>query len=452
MHRLRIAACLAACALASAAAWGAEGRSPVGTVSLVIGDARVTRSDGSQAVLRQGSEVVVGDRVETGANGHVHLRFVDRGAVSVRPGSVLEVQSYRYDRERPETNEVRLKVEHGTARSISGAATEADKSRFRLNTPIAAIGVRGTDFIVQSTPQEVRAVVAQGAITVAPLGNGCSAAALGPCSGAAARELSAEMGRLMVEVRSGERVAQIAPAVAALLPALHVADSAAVTERSGPEAVARFAALAAAQPSLDPRLRTNDRAAADVLSIAPITKFEGGEPNRRQDADAQLAWGRWSFSRADYDKVSLEYKEASQGRHVTVGDADGGLWRRGGTGLISDQVFAPPEAGRVDLRLTRGSAGFEVGGRVEAASVDGGTLQLDFGQRTFATALALSSASAGRVELRAGGLVDANGVFNSGNAEQRVSGAISFDGKEAGYLFERITSGGVFRGRTLWGK
>ena len=37
-------------------------------------------------------------------------------------------------------------------RSITGQWGEAARDRFRLNTPIAAIGVRGTDFIVEQKP------------------------------------------------------------------------------------------------------------------------------------------------------------------------------------------------------------------------------------------------------------------------------------------------------------
>ena len=113
----------------------------VGQVSLLIGEASVVRADGSRELLRRGAAIFVGDRVETTANGHVHVRFIDNAAVSVRPESVLEVQAYRFDAKNPAVNEVRFNVEHGTARSISGAATEVDKTRFRLNTPIAAIGV-----------------------------------------------------------------------------------------------------------------------------------------------------------------------------------------------------------------------------------------------------------------------------------------------------------------------
>lgn len=465
-------ALLAMSALAAAAASAAGDRTTVGSVSLVIGDARVMRSDGSQTQLRQGSEVMVGDRVETGANGHVHLRFVDRGAVSVRPGSVLEVQSYRFDPAHPEANEVRLRVEQGTARSISGAATEIDKSRFRLNTPIAAIGVRGTDFIAQVTPREVRAVVAQGAITVAPLGAGCSAVALGPCGGAGARDLSAEMGRLMVEVRSSDRVAQLAPATGSLLSPINVADSA--RDRNGAEMVARVAALVASLPPLDLKARaadravsdgvlsanasatsgalfanaqTNDRTAIDVLANVPVGKVDTRELNTPPDPNAQLVWGRWSIFRQGPDNLSVSFGDAAKDRSITVGDLNAGLFRSGGP----DQTLTTPESGRVDLRLNRAFASFEINGRTDAASVEGGTLSLDFGQKTFATALAMSSASTGRVELRTSGQVQENGIFTSRDADQRVAGAISLDGKEAGYLFERISGGGVFRGRTLWG-
>ncbi|MBP9911464.1 MAG: FecR domain-containing protein, partial [Rubrivivax sp.] len=138
----------------------------VGQVSLLIGQVRVVRKDGQVEALKRGMSVRVGDRVETSASGHVHLRFIDNAAVAVRPDSALEIQAYHFDAGQPASSEVRLQVDHGITRSISGRATEVDKSRFRMNTPVAAIGVRGTDFIVQATDARMRASVAEGAIVV----------------------------------------------------------------------------------------------------------------------------------------------------------------------------------------------------------------------------------------------------------------------------------------------
>ena len=89
--------------LASLPAYSAGGDA-VAQVSLLIGSARVSRLDGSSEVLQRGASIQVGDRIETGANGHVHLRFIDNGAASVRPDSVLEVQAYRYDLQNPKNN------------------------------------------------------------------------------------------------------------------------------------------------------------------------------------------------------------------------------------------------------------------------------------------------------------------------------------------------------------
>jgi hypothetical protein len=416
----------------------------VGQVSLVIGEAKVVHKDGSFTTLRQGASIAVGDRIETTANGHVHVRFVDNAMVSVRPESILEVQSYRFDATNPQANEVRLKMAQGVGRSISGAATEADKSRFRLNTPIAAIGVRGTDFIVQASANDVRATVASGAIVMAPLGNGCTAEGLGACSGRAAQLLSADMGRMMVELRNGERVPRVVPAVDSLL----AVSAPAIDSRQA----VRAAALAAAQPSAtDSASLKNDRAAAQLLAIAPLGPFDARELTTLPDKNAQLAWGRW-FSRPEgYEKIVLDYDAAAAGRHITTGDGGAGLFRAGDKDL-ADQAFSNLSNTRVDFRLTRAQASYEKDGRSEAASVDGGTLSLDFLNKRFATALALSNASAGKAELRIGGEVRNDGIFTVRDGGQYISGAISQDTKEAGYTFTRDAAGGLFRGRTLWGR
>lgn len=436
-HSILRTAGLACLGLLAAAAHAQQ----VGQVSLLIGAAKVIRADGSRTDLRQGDAVTVGDRIETAANGHVHLRFMDHGAASVRPDSVLEVQAYRYDPDKPASNEVRLKLLQGVARSISGAATEHDKNRFRLNTPLAAIGVRGTDFIVQVLPDQVRATVAAGAIVMAPFGAQCRVDALGPCAGRAGQLLSADMGRMMLELRSGEGGARIVPAADAVM--------ASVPQQVEVRRAVQVAAVAAAQA--DTRSTASDRAAASVLSIAPLGPTDARVLNTPPNADSELAWGRWFDKNGRYDNISLAFKDAFNGRHVTVGDGESGLFRRGDATQV-ETAFRNPGVDRVDFRLTRAQASFESAAGVESASVEGGTLTLDFLHRRFATALALFSASGGAAELRLGGAIRGDGTFAVNEDGQRVAGAVSTNLQEAGYLFERQVGAGVFKGRTLWGR
>jgi hypothetical protein len=183
----------------------------VGEVVFTVGPAQAllaaNRNDSPvpvQAVLSRGHKLKVGDQLLTGAGGHIHVRFVDGAFVAVRPESQLLIEQYSYSPEQPDRSTVKFQLMQGTARSITGRAGEAAKDRFRLNTPLAAIGVRGTDFVVLTQETESRAVVNSGAIVVAPLGQGCSADSLGPCTGLSARELTPAMGDLMARVERGK--------------------------------------------------------------------------------------------------------------------------------------------------------------------------------------------------------------------------------------------------------
>jgi len=427
----------------------------VGRVSLQIGQAWLRRADGSREPLQRGAAIHVGDRIETAANGHVHMRFVDNAAVSVRPDSVLQVQAYRYDANHPKANEVRLLVEKGTTRSISGAATDADKTRFRLNTPIAAIGIRGTDFIVQTDPSGDKATVADGAIVVSPLGQGCLAADLGPCSGVEVRELSAEMGRLMAVVRPGESSTRIVPGESAAVGGGTVV----VSDSSQPRghramAAARSSGLLAAEPTEAEARRGNDAVAAGLLNLATVGAAQ--DLNRPSSLSGQLIWGHWAIRPDNGDKLSVPFSLASLNRHVTVADEETGLFRT--NQLVPGELFPSTLQGSVAFNLNRATAVFESANVVEMASIARGNLTIDFTRRTFATGLDLTSASGIKGELRMAGDLRSDGLFVQREgalgqrADQRVAGAVSLDGREAGYLFERSADGGWFRGRTLWGR
>lgn len=412
----------------------------VGVVSLAIGDSLLRGADGRARAVERGARIRVGDRIETGHNGQVHLRFVDDGAVSVRPDSVLQVQDYLYDAARPELSEVRLKLEKGIGRSISGGATEVDKTRFRLNTPIAAIGVRGTDFIVQAQPDAVRAMVADGAIVMAPYGAQCSAAGLGPCAGGDARELSAEMGRWVAEVRPGD-------AATRLVRADDAGEAAGKQPSTAAAAAARSTGLLAAEPTSNEMQRGNDRAAAEMLHMAAV---QVPELNRPPALDAKLVWGRWTIYPAAGDKLTIPYALARLGRHITVADYGAGLFRS--DGFDSNKIFGAAGAGPVEFRLTHAEANHESAAGITAAKVNAANLTIDFGRRNFATALDLTSASGVAGQVRASGQIRNDGLFVAVDPTQKLAGALSGDGREAGYSFESWAGSDVFRGRTLWGR
>jgi hypothetical protein len=87
-----------------------------------------------------------------------------------------------------------------------------------------------------------------------------------------------------------------------------------------------------------------------------------------------------------------------------------------------------------------------------SAQVKGATLNVDFDLSTFAATVALNHAATGDANIAVNGKVNNEGVFVGTTATDRVAGALTRDGKEAGYLFSKDVSAGTFRGVTLWGR
>lgn len=419
-----------------------------GRITLTLGQAHIFRPDGSRRSARAGGPIWVGDRVETAAGGHVHIRFVDDALVSVRPNSRLVVEDYHYDSAQVHQSLVRFRLDQGVARAISGAAAEGARERFRLNTPLVAIGVRGTDFVVRADAQQTQAIVNQGAIVMAPLAAPeCQAQASGPCGGNAAQLLSAaDMPGMLMQYRNYFAQPQLLP-----------------QERQPWEADVQVASAAAATP---PPSTRQDTPAIALLSAATTANQQEVHTVLAQDTvqqlnptlldtplapaqPAALAWGRWSQEGQGDGDISQLRELARQGRSVTVGNNFYALYRQSDTPSVLGAAL-----GRFDMALQGAQAQFYPGGAApaQAAQVLGGQLTLDFGAQNFATQLQLSSPATGAQTLQAVGSLNHEGIFIQRQPGLNVGGAVALDGKTAGYFFEQAFGAGNLSGITLWGR
>lgn len=414
----------------------------VGEVTLTVGKAMIVGADGTATAVRRGASVHAGDRVETAEGGHVHIRFVDGALVSVRPTSRLVVEDYQYNPVQIEQSLVRFRLDRGVARAISGAAAEGARERFRLNTPLVAIGVRGTDFVVRAGEGQTQAYVNQGAIVMAPFGEGCQPQAIDPCGSVTAKLLTAGMGDMLLEFRDNFAQPQIKP-INSLLPSI------------------KPTAVADARPSAGDGLAARDLAAHNgmgeeaVVAVMVRGAVSGagerdvavGPVPVQPPAPPQLAWGRWSAA-ARVSDISVTRDQARLGRVVTVGNNDYALYR-----AENGPAFLAQSLGSASFVLQQSQAQFtSAGAQVQPAQVLGGSLTLDFAARQFSTALNLTSAVTGPASLQAAGFLREDGLFNSRSSTQAVAGAVALDARTAGYLFEKAAAGGMLSGITLWGR
>lgn len=424
---------------------------PVGKVTLVLGQATLVSSNGVTSSLQKGSSVKPGDRIETAGGGHVHIRFVDDALVSVRPSSRLIIEEYEYNPAKVLESQVRFKLETGVARAISGAAAESAKERFRLNTPLVAIGVRGTDFVVNSQLDQTTAHVNQGAIVMAPLGAGCQASALGPCNTSAATLVSAQMGNVLAEYKDGLGQPELKPY---FVRSTYFA--------AAPDPDARSARSPANPAKVDVAAKP-DNSVIQVTSVVSGGIFTAAveelphvpgpvEPPvmpPTPPAPPALVWGHWVKPTGSGD-FSEPFRVAALGRDVTVGNNDYVLYRApSDTGLTAIQ----PSLGTVGFQLQQAHALFRPWGGVNQEATAGtGTLSINFATRQFQTQLELNHAAAGAHTLTSQGAVLSDGMFGGATATQKVIGATTLDGKNAGYMFEKNVDSGVFNGITLWAR
>ena len=188
---------------AASAADPATQQAPAGQVIFAVGDNQLLRQQ-QRLTLERGMAVYEGDTLLSGSGGHVHLLMSDKGFYSLRPNGQLRIERYQYYPHNPARNQIKVSLQQGVLRAITGKAGQANKQGYRLNTPVAAIGIRGTDFTVQSDDQVSRLSVRSGGVVMAPFGSNCSSHSFGPCQSSSARSLLATDSEAVLELRLGQ--------------------------------------------------------------------------------------------------------------------------------------------------------------------------------------------------------------------------------------------------------
>lgn len=113
-------------------------------VQRVKGTVRASRMPSTTAVeLRVDDSVCPGDLIESGAASEAVLIAEDRTLVAIRAEARLEVTDYRA--ERKPTDRMSLKLVKGGMRVVSGWLAKLNRADYKVLTPTATIGIRGTD-------------------------------------------------------------------------------------------------------------------------------------------------------------------------------------------------------------------------------------------------------------------------------------------------------------------
>lgn len=97
------------------------------------------------AAAQAGAELRLGMRVVTGPGSQAVLKFIDGQIVALKSESVFWIKNYR-QAPKPAENRSTAELLKGGMRFISGAIARESPEAVRIDTPVATIGIRGTEF------------------------------------------------------------------------------------------------------------------------------------------------------------------------------------------------------------------------------------------------------------------------------------------------------------------
>ncbi len=126
-------------------------RNQAGVIVLVDGNASLTQSGVGSRQAKVGDIVSEGDLLISGKNGEVHVQMQDSGFLLLRPNSRIQIVKYRADGGDDDGAVFRLVT--GGLRSITGWIGKFNSRDYRIQTPNATVGIRGTDHETRYIPE-----------------------------------------------------------------------------------------------------------------------------------------------------------------------------------------------------------------------------------------------------------------------------------------------------------
>jgi hypothetical protein len=431
---------------ASAFAQAAPAESPlVGSAVVVVGHARLLDAH-HHAELAHGAAIVQGDTIETGNDGYVYITTVDQGFISVRPNSSLTVEHYAYDPTAPSRTEIKLALHYGVVREISGKGAQAARDHYRLNTPVAALGVRGTDFSVFTDANVTRAEVRSGGIVMTPLGESCAATGIGPCEGAAAAQLFADQRNVLLQVERGSDHPMVVEAKHLQL----IPDQANPALKNEDNAARAATTQSAVQPDVAPAELSFQLTPATTAPPAPSAP---AAPSAAPPAP-QIFWGRFT-PLASLGADTTTSALLQQGSELEAQILPYALTRTPQPDMVM------PTSGNFHFNLQNAEAYLvnTSAGTAIPAAISNAMLSIDFGARTFSTSLDLSANGATYLISGHGGVASGSGALNGKlisdyTSAAAIQGALAGNtATQAGYVFSQgVGSKYTAVGATLWSR
>lgn len=118
--------------------------SVAGRVQFVHGNVKVTTA-GVTRVLKKGDRVSEGDFISTAMSSSAQIKMLDGGFVAIRPNTQMKFDQFVFNGKQDGSERSFFSLLKGGFRAVTGLIGSRNKRNYRIKTPSATIGIRGTD-------------------------------------------------------------------------------------------------------------------------------------------------------------------------------------------------------------------------------------------------------------------------------------------------------------------
>ena len=138
-----------------------------GRVQFALGQVSVQPAAGGNNPLAKGQDVNPGDTIVTDI-GRVQIKFSDGSLVALQPKSTFKIDDYHYNGDADADGKERsfFSLFRGGLRTITGVIGHRNHDSYRVTTPVATIGIRGTEYIILLDDNGATVTVGDGEIAV----------------------------------------------------------------------------------------------------------------------------------------------------------------------------------------------------------------------------------------------------------------------------------------------
>lgn len=139
---------------------------PIGHVEALDGNASAVHADGTRVSLEKGDPVFQGDVIETGGDASaVRLLFSDKTVFALGPDARLALDEMVFDNASQEGS-IQFSILKGVFIFASGQIAKTDNTDMTVTTPVATIGIRGTEVAGRVADGDSHFTIIDGAIEV----------------------------------------------------------------------------------------------------------------------------------------------------------------------------------------------------------------------------------------------------------------------------------------------